>query len=788
MAWNAGGVVSGEVPEEAGWFLAGIAVGSRIAGYRMEQQIGAGGMAVVFRARDERLNRLVALKVLAPALAADAAFRRRFIRESQATAAVDDPHIIPVFEAGEAGGVLFIAMRFVPGGDVRALVDREGPLAAGRAVEIIFPVASALDAAHAAGLIHRDVKPGNMLIDVRPGRSDHVYLSDFGLSKGPLTSVGLTGTGQFLGTLDYSAPEQIEGKLVDGRTDEYALACAAFELLAGAPPFRRDEPMAVIYAKLSEPPPPVTSRRPDLPPAVDAVLARALARAPADRYASCRQFADALRQALGLAPDQSRPGATRHADHPPAEVAGPAGSDTPNGADGVITVAAAVAESAEGRTGPEPGIRRDAGTSTFIRLPQDVLGSASQPSAAVVPGPPATAAERHVDQESPGPLRLDPADDGARPARSPGASHTRRRVLAGLVSVAAAGGLAAAGWELSRPKAAQVMTKATPPPRSRSGTMIWSFATGGNVGSRPALDRGVVYAGSDDHNVYALDARTSTKLWSFGTGGKVVSSPAVVGGVVYVGSEDGAVYALSAGFAKKLLWSYPTRGPVESSPAVAGGVVYVGSEDGNLYALSAGQGKRLLWSYPTSGKVDSSPAVADGVVYIGSGDSHIYAVNSVAGTELSRFATSSYVDSSPTIAGGILYVGSADGYVYALNASHLAEEIWSFRTDGAVAFSSPAVVGGVVYIGSEDGSVYAIRDGRKVWSFQTGGKVDSSPAVVGDVVYIGSNDQNLYALTADHGRKLWSFPTQGHVFSSPTVVDGVVYVGSDDHHLYALRK
>ena len=164
---------------------------------------------------------MVALKILAPALAADEAFRQRFIRESRAAAAVDDPHIIPVFEAGEADGVLFIAMRFVAGGDVRSLVRREGRCRRAGRRRSSPRWRSALDAAHAAGLVHRDVKPANMLVDARPGRPDHVYLSDFGLSKGALSSTGLTGTGLFLGTPDYTAPEQIEGQAVDGRADQY---------------------------------------------------------------------------------------------------------------------------------------------------------------------------------------------------------------------------------------------------------------------------------------------------------------------------------------------------------------------------------------------------------------------------------------------------------------------------------------------------------------------------------------------------------------------------------------
>ncbi len=307
----------------------GFAPGSRIAGYLLEEQIGQGGMAVVFRAHDERLDRTVALKILAPALAADEAFRQRFIRESRAAAAVDDPHIIPVFEAGEASGVLFIAMRFVRGGDVRSLVGQFGPVSPGRVAEIVSQVASALDAAHGRGLVHRDVKPANMLLDASSGsgRPDHVYLSDFGLSKGSLQVSGLTGTGTFLGTLDYIAPEQIEGKPVDGRADEYALACAAFELLTGTPPFQRDEAMAVMYAQLSEAPPAVTSRRRDLPYAVDPVFAKALAKTPADRYASCRDFTDALREALGIRPYDSGPNIGPSGEHPATQVVSPSSPD-----------------------------------------------------------------------------------------------------------------------------------------------------------------------------------------------------------------------------------------------------------------------------------------------------------------------------------------------------------------------------------------------------------------------------------------------------------------------------
>ena len=297
-------MVTGDSPVRLGGLLTGLAPGSRVAGYLLETLVGAGGMAAVFRARDVRLGRVVALKLIA----GDEALRTRFVREARAVAAVDHPHIIPVYEAGEADGMQFIAMRFVAGADLQVVIRREGGLRPKRAAAFISPVASALDAAHDAGLVHRDVKPANMLVDVGRGRPEHVYLSDFGLARGVLSEARLTRAGQFLGTPDYSAPEQIAGQPVDGRVDQYALGCVAYELLSGSVPFRRDEPMAVLYAHLYAPPPRLTAVRPDLPAAVDEVLAAALAKAPEDRYDSCGAFADALRDALGLEPyDLERP-------------------------------------------------------------------------------------------------------------------------------------------------------------------------------------------------------------------------------------------------------------------------------------------------------------------------------------------------------------------------------------------------------------------------------------------------------------------------------------------------
>ncbi|WP_405532430.1 serine/threonine protein kinase [Streptomyces avidinii] len=276
-------------------------IGKRIAGYRVERMIGRGGMAVVYCAKDLRLDRTVALKLIAPERARDETFRRRFTHESRVAASIDHPHIVPIFEAGETDGVLYIAMRYVSGLDLRALLDREGPLPVATALRIAAQVASALDAAHDHDLVHRDVKPGNILVAAGTDSEhpEHIYLTDFGLTKKSLALTGFTTDGEFVGTLDYMAPEQISGRPVDGRCDLYSLACVVYETLAGGPPFQREEDAALLWAHQYDPPPPLTERRPGIAPAADDVLTKALSKIPEDRYGSCLEFVAALRVATG---------------------------------------------------------------------------------------------------------------------------------------------------------------------------------------------------------------------------------------------------------------------------------------------------------------------------------------------------------------------------------------------------------------------------------------------------------------------------------------------------------
>ena len=271
--------MSEEVSADTGTFSVSFAAGQEIAGYRLDTEIGRGSAATVYRARDERLGRVAALKILAPELAGDETFRQWFVPELRAVTAIHNPHIVPVFEAGLADGMLYLAMRYVPGGDVRALAVRDGSMTVGRVAAIVWQTASALDAMHAAGLVHRDVKPENILVDVTPEGRDWVYLSDFALRREPAQADGPAWARSPMSTLACVAPELIEGGPADGRADEYALAASAFDLLTGWPPFFADDATALLQAHVSQPPPTLTSRRPELPAAADDVMARALAKA-----------------------------------------------------------------------------------------------------------------------------------------------------------------------------------------------------------------------------------------------------------------------------------------------------------------------------------------------------------------------------------------------------------------------------------------------------------------------------------------------------------------------------
>ncbi len=324
-------------------------VGDEFAGYRLRSVLGRGGMSAVYQAENPRLGNVIALKILAPELAADDVFRTRFLEESRIAAAMNHPHVIPIHDMGSSGGLLYIAMRCVAGTDLRQMISKRGRLQPDMAVFLLTQAARALDAAHHRGLVHRDVKPGNLLIERgnEDGDPDHLYLADFGITKTAMSRSGLSSSGQFLGTLDYVAPEQIRGMAVLGMADQYSLGCVLYECLTGRVPFEKDLDAAIIWAHVEEQPTRPTLLRPDLPPAVDEVFARVLAKQPGDRYENCREFMAEARAALG---DMAVP--------PPAR--GSAGAGRRVGGRGGRRVAAAVvgpvgARGVSRRTHPRDG-------------------------------------------------------------------------------------------------------------------------------------------------------------------------------------------------------------------------------------------------------------------------------------------------------------------------------------------------------------------------------------------------------------------------------------------------
>jgi Protein kinase domain len=283
---------------EAGGRGVDLAAGDEFAGYRIERSLGRGGMGVLYLARDPSLERNVALKLIAPEAAADQVFARRFAEESRIAASIEHPNVVPIYAAGEERGVPFIAMRYVSGSDLSRRLAREGRLDPAAAAALIAQIGNGLDAIHAAGLVHRDVKPANVLL-AGAGGEDHAYITDFGVARNVATESGLTQTGRFVGTLDYVAPEQISGGAVDARADVYALGCLLFKLLTGEVPYPRDGEAARLYAHLNDPPPAASLQVTAVPMALDYVAVRAMSKQPDDRYPSAGDLGRAAVAALG---------------------------------------------------------------------------------------------------------------------------------------------------------------------------------------------------------------------------------------------------------------------------------------------------------------------------------------------------------------------------------------------------------------------------------------------------------------------------------------------------------
>jgi len=649
----------------------------RFGPYRLDAVIGRGGMGEVFRAYDTRRDRIVAIKRLPRELATDPAYRARFQRESALVATLHEPHVIPIHDYGEIDGQLFIDMRLVDGPNL-ATALRGAPMSVPRAVDVISQIADALDAAHAAGLVHRDVKPSNILLVGGPatmgaGERGVAYLVDFGIARS-VAGPTLSHAGLLAGSVGYMAPERFTGDDWDLRVDVYSLACVLHECLVGHRPFPTASLPSAMHAHVTTPPPRPSREREGLDLRFDDVVATGMAKDPDRRYASAGALAAAARELL-----------------------------------------------------TSPSV-----TGWIARADM-----ASWPTTPIQPSP------------------------------------TRRRVLrvaGGIAALAALGGGTWAGlrWSGVLP-----------------GRGPWVFRTGDKVYSSPLVTSDVVYVGSNDGQLYALDALDGGRIWSYPAAGSVTSSPALDGGTVYVGSNDRRLHAVDATTGAGR-WTVAT-GVIHSSPAVADGIVVVGTRDNEVLAVDAATG-RSRWRFVGGDWFNSSPRIDAGVVYIGCRDRNVYAIELATGTERWRHQTGSTVDSSAAVTADTVYIGGDDGRVRALSAVS-GTPIWEFGA-GAGVVSSPRVSRGVLYVGSDDAILYALEQdtGRERWRYRTGGGIRSSPAIADGVVYVGSQDRFLHAVDALTGAVRWRFPMPAPVDdSSPAVADGLVYVGCLDGSVYAVE-
>jgi outer membrane protein assembly factor BamB/tRNA A-37 threonylcarbamoyl transferase component Bud32 len=311
----------------------------------------------------------------------------------------------------------------------------------------------------------------------------------------------------------------------------------------------------------------------------------------------------------------------------------------------------------------------------------------------------------------------------------------------------------------------------------------WRFRCEDEVRSSPRIQDGVLYIGSYDHNVYALDAEDGSFIWKFATQGGIASTPCLHQDLLLIGSEDSRLYAISKRMGTQV-WFFETGGRIRSSAQVEYGHCFFGSDDGSLYTLNIQSG-RVAWKFQTAGPVRSTPLLAAEMVYVGSDDGYVYALDMGSGSLKWKQDTHRRVTSSPALQDDLIFIGSADGNLYALNARS-GWPVWRYRTRGYV-LSSPAPYKGAVFVGSADGNLYAIdaNSGRERWKYELGSPVTSSPAVENDLVYIGSNDGTVHAVEASNGRRVWLYTTQGPIPSSPIVASGLVYIGSTDHYVYA---
>jgi serine/threonine-protein kinase len=784
-------------------------IGQQLGSYRLTRLLGQGGFADVYLGEHIYLKTRAAVKVLQTRLSNESDLES-FLNEARTIAHLSHPNIVRVLDFGVADETLFLVTDYAPNGTLRQRHPKGIPLPMTTIIPYVKHISNALQYAHNRKLIHRDVKPENILLGAR----NEVLLSDFGIALIAQSSRH-QNMEDVVGTVAYMSPEQIQGK-PRAASDQYSLGLVVYEWLSGDRPFQGTF-TELCTQHMFAPPPPLREKVPTIDPAIEQVVTIALAKDPKQRFVNITAFANALEQAA----NGQRVPPTEPADRSLVISTPPLIRQTPGSKAEALVRALSETEAARleptvhsedlpaSRQAPSSkaeALMRALSETEVARL-EPTVHSEDLPASRQASGQRPQALARGLrDTEE---VRLEPTErahglpfsfrrvptlalrpilqESPRNVASPSLQKRRPNTRSSLL---VGGGVALilflVGFLIIRliPFVPSWASPVTPTPSPDQIVPKWAFPTGDVVDSSPTVANGVVYVGSNDGKVYAIDANTGQQKWAFATHNIVYSSPMVVNGVVYVGSNDGKVYALDASTGQQK-WAFATNGNVDSSPTVVNGVVYVGSHDNNVYAIDANTGQ-FKWAFHTGDAVWSSPTVVDGVVYVGSDDHDVYAIDASTGQEKWTFRTGDGAPSSPTVVGGVVYFGSSDRNVYALDAS-TGQQRWVVPIgDGAP--SSLRVVDGVLYFGSHDHNVYALdaSTGQQKWTFPTGDVVEASPRVVDGVLYVGSNDGKVYALDASTGQEKWTFHTGSAVDSSSIVVNGVLYVGSRDHSVYAL--
>jgi outer membrane protein assembly factor BamB len=709
----------------------------QVGAYRLWARLGAGGMGRVFLGYSPA-GRPAAVKVIHPELAKDPMFRTRFRREVAAAKAVSGAYTAPVMAAGPDDDPPWLATAFVPGPSLAGAVDAAGPLPEPSVWKLAAGLVEALQAVHAAGVVHRDLKPPNVLL-----ATDGPRVIDFGISA---AFGGTRMTWNIVGTPSFMSPEQAEGGPVGPESDVFSLGSVIVFAATGAGPFGDGQLASVLYR--------VVHTEPALgkvPGGLRAVAAACLAKAPADRP-TLAWLVDAV--AGGLGPDT--------------------------------------------------------GTGLTSFWPAGAPELAAGPGSATEPGSVAAyAAPRYGTYGVPAPGAAAPLPaDQAVLWRPPGGGVSRRGLLVALGLTAV--GVAGAAWELSRggatkhlasansnpslgkkpvskvtrPVAKPTTQQTASPGAVTSGKKVWSYIVGGIIPSPVVVANGVVYFGSIDKNVYAVNARNGTRAWVYATDEGVQSGLAVANGHVYASSFEGNLYCLNASSGSEI-WTYPAESVSAASVAVADGTVYTSGLGSVIMALNASDGTKK-WDMFPDGEGMSGIALADGVVYLGSSGGEVYALHGGSGSMIWSFTANGAITSGVALADGVVYAGCFGQTVYALDAGS-GRQAWMYQTGGPLA-SGIAVANGIVYVGSDDGNLYALGagSGDLIWKFPTQGQVQSGIAVANGRVYAGDSAGNVYAVKAGTGDKIWVFPTLGTIDSGIAVANGIVYFGGSVNTLYAV--